>query len=122
MKHGMVDTNEKKYFLDDYIKGCVPYKTSHPIKDYGVLAPYMGKKYTREEIDMIIAHLIVSHPYVKGHLSLSINVSWEQVEADRRIEGYYKLLDFSNDLIDTQTEVGTSIEFERDVKLVLVEG
>lgn len=122
MTHEMYDTDKKMYFLNDYIKGCVPYKTSHRITDYGVLAPYMGKKYTRDEIDMVIANLIVSHPYVKGHLSLSISAEWEQIREDRRITGYYQILDFSNDLVDTQPEVGTSIEFERDVKLVLVEG
>ena len=100
----------KKYFINKIISYCYPNDYSRITKDYGVLKQYIGKKYTREEIDKIICELIIKHPYINNAHSLDINIMWEM----ENIEGYYQMLSFENDNYEKQKKSDLIIRYEKN--------
>ena len=99
----------KKYFIDDFITYCYPYDVSRMTQNYGVLSNYIGKYFSRGEIDEIICELIMRHPYVENSMSLHLSVQW----TDGNTDGYYNNLDFSNDNYEQQKRGNLEIKYER---------
>ena len=99
----------KKYYINKIISYCYPYDYSRITKDYGVLKQYIGKKYSREEIDKIICELITKHPYIENALSLDINIMW----GTENVEGYYQMLSFENDNFEKQPKGNLTIKYEK---------
>jgi len=100
----------KQYFFDKLMFYCYPYGTSQKVPCYGVLDKYMGKKFTRDEIDKIICKLITRHPYVSGSMSLELSIS--QADSEGNYREYYHILTFKNDKYENQ-EKGSTILFEK---------
>lgn len=99
----------KKYFIDKHIAYCYPYETSKVTKEYGVLSKYIGKLFTRNEIDKIICELIMKHPYVENSMFLKLSVSW----TDGTVKGYYHIFDFKNDNYKKQNRGSVEIKYEK---------
>lgn len=99
----------KKYFIDSHITYCYPYEVDKPIKNHGVLSKYIGKYYTRDEIDKIICELVMRHPYVERAMRVKVNVMWKQGNTS----GYYYILDFENDNYNEQDKGSLEIKYEK---------
>lgn len=105
----------KKYFIDSIMKYCYPNETNKIVDDYGVLSQYMGKYYSRDEIDAIICELITEHPYVSGSFRLEMSVMYIE-RFNTGIDGcmgYYHILDFQNFDYKRQKCGDTAIKFEK---------
>lgn len=99
-----------QYYFDKFMEYCYPYQTSQKVFCYGVLEQYMGKHFTRDEIDKIICELITRHPYVSGAMDLKLSIS--KVDSEGKYREYYHILTFKNDNHDNQ-EKGCTILFEK---------
>ena len=57
----------KEYYIDEKsIRYCYPYETKKKVTDYGVLAKYIGKRFSEREIDKIISENPNEiHTYIK---------------------------------------------------------
>lgn len=100
---------KKKYFIESG-RYCYPYQMSQAIHDWGVLEEYIGKKYTRDEMDKVICELIMRHPYVNGAMNVDINIMW----SEGNIKGFYHRLSFHQEQKDYfHQEKDTVIKFEK---------
>ena len=99
-----------QYYFDKFMEFCYPYETGQRVLNYGVLEEYMGKQFTRDEIDEIICKLITKHPYVSGSMDLKLSIS--RMESEGKYIEYYHILTFKNDNYDNQ-EKGCTILFEK---------
>ena len=97
----------KKYFIGSTTY-CYPYQTSNLVQDYGVLSVYIGKYFTRDEMDKIICELIMRHPYIEHSMWIKINIEW----IDGSVRGYYHMLSFNNDNDEKQCKGSLSIKYE----------
>lgn len=102
----------KKYYIEDSISYCFPYEISHKLSFdcYGVLKQYIGKKFTRDEIDKIICEMVTRHPYIEKSMVLKISIIWIDTEKHRK--GFYHLLEFRNDKYDRQNKEDMEIKYE----------
>lgn len=100
----------KQYYFDEFMEFCYPYETSSKVFCYGVLEEYMGKKFTRNEIDKIICELFTRHPYVSGAMYLKLSIL--QTNSDNNYAEYYHILTFKNDKYKKQKK-GCKILFEK---------
>lgn len=103
----MESNKERIYFIDDNITYCYPCEVSKKITQYGKLEKYIGKKYTRKEINKVISKLINQIPYVPGSMYLKINVC--TLSDDR--EEFYHTLNFKNFNYKEQERRNSSILF-----------
>lgn len=96
---------QEEYYIDENsIRYCYPYETDNKATDYGVLSNYIGKKYSRKEMDKIVAEMILRHPYIKGSMRLHLNVM--------RNQSYYHMLTFKNYAYKKQEKDDMSIKYE----------
>ena len=96
------------YYIDEKsIRYCYPYGTDQTVKEqnYGVLSNYIGKKFTRDEMDQIIAEMVVKHPYIENSMHLHLAVM--------RNRSYYYILDFHNYDYDKQDQGEMNIKYEK---------
>jgi len=100
----------KKYYINSVISYCYACDYSRITKDYGVLQEYMGKQYTRKQMDKIICELITKRPYVDNSPHLDINIMW----GTEKIEGYYFMLTFTNDNYRKQPKGDLTIKYEKN--------
>ena len=103
----------KEYFYieTESIRYCYPYECSKTAKSYGVLEPYIGKHYTREEIDKVIAELITRHPYIEGSMSLHVDII--RKTSPDSLDSYFHMLEFQNYEYGKQEKGDTQIKFEK---------
>lgn len=99
----------KQYYIDKHVTYCYPYETKKLTKEYGVLSKYIGKYFSRDEIDEIICELVMKHPYIENSMMLNLAVMWR----DERIVGYYHTLDFRNDNYEKQNRGSLEIKYEK---------
>lgn len=99
----------KKYFIDRHMTYCYPYKTRQRVENYGVLAEYIGKYFSRDEMDKIICELIMRHPYIEHSMFLEISIMC----GDESCSGYYHILSFRNDNDETQVCGDMAIKYEK---------
>ena len=99
----------KTYFIDKHITYCYPYDVNKVTKDYGVLSEYIGKFYSRNEIDKIICKMIMKHPYIEGSMWLNIHVMWKK----ENTSGFYHILNFKNDNDEKQNKGNLKIKYEK---------
>lgn len=111
MKFYVTSRAKKKYFIDTHITYCYPYDTDKIVEEYGVLSEYIGKCYSREEIDKIICEMITRHPYVQKSMFLKIHVMWR----DGCMSGFYHTLTFENDNESNQRRGSAEIKYEKDM-------
>ena len=97
----------KQYYISEYIKYCYPYDDRTRTTKFGVLEKYIGKMYSREEIDEIICEKIKRHPYIDNAMYLEINI----MRSDKW-EGFYHMLKFKNDNYKNQERIDTEIKYE----------
>ena len=107
-KKKLDEITERKYFVEKGIEYCYPYGIGKNTKNYGVLIHYIGKEYTRDEIDKIICEMIIKHPYISGSMSLGIIISWRE----DNVEGIYQDLNFENIDYRNQSMGCTTIFYE----------
>lgn len=89
------EEEKKRFYIDTKsVKYCYPRSVSRFVEDLGVLEEYKDKKYTLDEINQIIADLIIRQPYMKGSMSIKISISSNL--------GYHHILDFKNYWYDEQ--------------------
>ena len=100
----------KQYYFDKFMEYCYPYETSRKVFYYGVFEDYIGKCFTRDEIDKIICELFTRHPYVSGAMDLKISIL--QTNSENNYIEYYHILTFKNDNFENQ-EKGCKILFEK---------
>lgn len=100
----------KQYYFEKFMEFCYPYETSKRVFCYGVLEQYMGKSFTRDEVDKIICELVTRHPYVSGAMDLKLSIS--QTDSESNYSEYYHILTFKNDNCEKQ-EKGCTILFEK---------
>lgn len=82
---------EKKFYINiNVMKYCYPSSVSRFVEEtnFGVLEQYKNKNYTLQEINEIIAELIMKQPYIPGSMTLKLSVSSNL--------GYHHILDFKN--------------------------
>ena len=97
----------KQYYISEYIKYCYPYDDRKRTIEFGVLENYMGKMYSREEIDEIICEMIKKHPYIDNSMYLEINI----VQKDD-LECFYHMLKFKNLNYKNQEKTDSKIKYE----------
>lgn len=95
---------EKYYINEKSIRFHYPYETDKRVSDYGVLSEYIGKSFSRKEMDEIIAEMILRHPYVEGSRNLHLAVM--------RNQSHYHLLEFHNYKYKAQTKGDGSVKYE----------
>lgn len=98
----------RKYYIDTIMRYCYPYETSKRVEDYGVLSQYIGKFYSRAEIDRIICELVTRHPHVEGSMNLTLSVMCR----DKYVEAYH-YFDFRNFGYKKQKRGDGAIKFEK---------
>ena len=100
---------KEEYYIDEEnIRYCYPYDIDRRITDatnYGVLEKYIGKKFTREEIDQIISEMVINHPYIDNSKHLHVSIM--------RNRSYYHILDFCNYDYDNQERGDLNIKYEK---------
>lgn len=97
------------FFIDEKsIRYCYPYECDKRTTSYGVLDQYVGNKYTREEMDKIIAEMMIRHPYVAGSMRLNLSIM-------RFHKGlsFYHSLSFRNYSYLNQEVGNPEIEYEK---------
>lgn len=100
---------EEYYYISKRsIQYCYPCEYDKTVTEYGVLEKYIGKRYTREEMDKIIAEMIIRHPYIEG--SMRLNLSVMKFNKGR---SYYHMLDFRNYNYKNQKKGNMDIKFEK---------
>jgi hypothetical protein len=99
----------KKYFIDETITFCFPRETSKTTCDYGVLSEYIGKEFTRLQMDKIICKMIMNHPYIDNSMTLKVRVMWRE----GNMIGFYHILEFSNDKYEKQKKSTLKIKYEK---------
>ncbi|RHO95795.1 hypothetical protein DW019_11120 [Clostridium sp. AF37-5] len=97
---------EEYYINEKSIRYCYPYETDKKVTDYGVLAEYIGKKFSRKEMDKIIAEMILRHPYIDSSMRLYLDVM--------RNQSYYHMLVFHNYNYNKQEKGNESIKYETE--------
>lgn len=102
------NSKDEYYFIDEFISYCYPYECDRKTQSYGVLKKYMGNKYTREEMDRIIAELVMRHPYVSNSMSLKIRF----MKQSDKIASFYCVIDFKNYDYPNQKKGDKYIKFE----------
>lgn len=98
----------KKYFICPHVHYCYPCEVAKPTIDFGVLHQYIGKYFTRDQIDEIICKMVLRHPYVEGAMQLEISVQWEE----NGVVGYYHSFEFQNENYKIQNKSNTEIKYE----------
>lgn len=99
----------KKFYIDSHISYCYPYDIEKATKHYGVLSEYIGKYYTRNEIDKIICELIAKRPYIENAMWLKLCVMWREGD----IVGYHHVLTFRNYDCEKQSKGSLEIKYEK---------
>lgn len=98
----------RKYYISDIMRYCYPFGTSKIVENYGALSQYIGKFYSRAEIDRIVCELVTRHPYIEGSMMLSVTV----MSCDEYKEIYHAF-DFKNFDYEKQERGDTAIKFEK---------
>ena len=101
----------KVYYIDTNVRCCYPYECDRVVKDYGVLKRYILKKYTRAEMDRLLARLMVKHPYVSGAMHLELTVYCIRADGRGPISTYHHLT-FKNDFYAKQSRENEAIQYE----------
>ena len=97
-----------EYYIDcNHITICYPYKINERLKDIGVLEQYRDKMYSLEEINKIIAELIVRTPYVDNSMDLNISVCW----TENNTRGTHHHLTFQNYWHEKQKKTEDKVKF-----------
>lgn len=95
----------EEYYIDEKSIRCqYPYEADKRVTDYGVLTKYIGKKFSRKEMDKIIAEMIIKHPYIDNSKCLHIAVM--------RNRSYYHILEFRNYKYENEVKGNTGIKYE----------
>ena len=72
-----------KYFIEvNSITYQYPYGIDKKVTDYGVLNKYIGKEFSRKEIDKIIAKMILKHPYIDNSMNLKLSIMRKTAKVD----------------------------------------
>lgn len=99
----------KEYYINNYITCCYPHELSKRVGRFGVLDKYIGERYSRDEIDTIIAELIIRRPYVSNSMRLTIDIM--------RGNNYYHMLRFKNyDYKKQKRKMVSRILFEKEME------
>lgn len=99
----------EEYYIDEKsIRYCYPYETDKKVTDYGVLAKYIGKKFSEREMDKIISEMILRHPYIDNSMSLHLSVM--------KNHSYYHILNFHNYDHNKQKKGDSSIKYLIDLE------
>jgi len=81
------------FYIDcDHISICYPCKTRQYLDNLGVLEQYKNKKYSLEEINKIIADIIIKTPFVNNSMNLDINVCY----SDGKAKGFHHIISIKN--------------------------
>lgn len=100
---------EKRYYLDlEHAKYCYPYKTPKGIMSLGVLEKYKDKRYTKKEINRIIAELMIKVPYIENSMSVEFSVMYKD---DKNRISYYRILHFRNIDFEKQERTDDEVKF-----------
>lgn len=95
----------EKYYIDkNSIRYQYPYEIDKTVTDYGVLSEYIGKEFSREEMDKIIAEMIIKHPYIDNSVRLHLAVM--------RNQSYYHILEFHNYKYKSEVKSDKKIKYE----------
>lgn len=82
-----------KYFIEvNSITYQYPYGIDKKVTDYGVLNKYIGKEFSRKEIDKIIAKMILKHPYIDNSMNLKLSI----MRKTAKVDSFYHILNFRN--------------------------
>lgn len=95
---------EEFYIDEKSIKYCYPFETNKTATNYGVLEKYIGKKFSREEMDRIIAEMIIRHPYIENSMQLHLAIM--------RNRSYYHILEFHNYKYEKEIKGDIEIKYE----------
>lgn len=95
---------EEFYIDEKSIRYCYPCETDKIVTNYGVLKEYIGKKFSREEIDRIIAEMITKHLYIENSMRLHLAIM--------RDRSYYHILNFRNYKYKNETKGDVEIKYE----------
>ena len=100
-----------KYYIEvNSITYCYPYEVDKRAVDYGVLNKYIGKEFSRKEIDKIIAKMILKHPYIDNSMDLKLSV----MRKTEKFKSYYHILNFRNYNYEKQVKGDKTIKYELD--------
>ena len=80
------------------------------VTDYGVLNKYIGKEFSRKEIDKIIAEMILKHPYIDNSKFIELSIMRKTAE----FKSFYHTLNFRNYNYKNQVKGDTTIKYELD--------
>lgn len=98
-----------KYFIEvNSITYQYPYGIDKKVTDYGVLNKYIGKEFSREEIDKIIAEMIIKHPYIDNSMNLKLSI----MKKNAKVQSFYHILNFRNYNYENQVKGDTAIKYE----------
>lgn len=98
-----------KYYIEvKSITYCYPYEVDKKVTDYGVLNKYIGKEFSRKEIDKIIAKMIINHPYIDNSMNLKLSV----MRKTEKFKSFYHILDFRNYNYENQVKGDKTIKYE----------
>ena len=113
-KDTMDKTDIKEYYYIDFEFGrfIYPCEVDQRITDYGVLSQYVNNVYTEEEIDAIIAEMIIRHPYIENSMCIILNVKHVVVG---EYEEYYHMLNFKNFDYENQERGNTTVKYKYEI-------
>lgn len=96
---------EKQFYIDfDHISTVFPSRISEKVSNFGPLSIHQDELYTLEQINEIIAKLIVKTPYIPGYMDITLIVMNKH--------GYHHILTFKNyDYAKQKKSETKSIEF-----------
>ena len=101
---------KEEYYIDtESIRCYFPYETDKKVSDYGVLLKYIGKTFSRDDIDQIISEMIIRHPYVNHAKRLHLTVM--------KNNSYYHIMDFYNYHYKKQEKDDMGIKYEKEGKV-----
>lgn len=99
---------EEFYIDEKSIRYCYPCETEKKVTDYGVLAKYIGKRFSEREIDKIISEMILRHPYIDNSMSLHLSIM--------KNHSCYHILTFRNYDYNKQKKGDSSIKYLIDLE------
>lgn len=81
---------EKRLFYIDFknIKYIYPREISKRVENFGVLEKYKDKKYTLDEINQIVAELVIRMPFISHSMDIQINIMGIGYHHMLRIKNY----------------------------------
>lgn len=85
---------DKIFFLDlSRLTKLYPYEVTKEVKDFGVLEKYKDQQYTLNEINQIIAELMVKQPYIPNAMHLNVRFMYRD---EKNILNYHQSITFRN--------------------------